>query len=46
MKLMFYKYHGTGNDFIIIDGRNNEFELQNEQVRKLCHRRFGIGADG
>ena len=43
---MFYKYHGTGNDFIIIDGRNNEFELQNEQVRKLCHRRFGIGADG
>jgi diaminopimelate epimerase len=46
MKLVFCKYHGTGNDFIIIDGRSNDIELGNEQVKKLCHRRFGVGADG
>ena len=46
MKLVFYKYHGTGNDFIIIDNRKNTIELSNEQVNKLCNRRFGIGADG
>jgi diaminopimelate epimerase len=46
MKLIFYKYHGTGNDFIIIDNRDNKIELTKEQVKKLCHRRFGIGADG
>jgi diaminopimelate epimerase len=46
MKLIFYKYHGTGNDFIIIDKRENPIELNKEQVNKLCNRRFGIGADG
>ena len=46
MKLVFYKYHGTGNDFIIIDNRYSQIELTNDQVKKLCHRRFGIGADG
>jgi len=46
MKLIFYKYQGTGNDFIIIDNRNNNIELSKEQVNKLCDRRFGIGADG
>jgi diaminopimelate epimerase len=46
MKLVFYKYHGTGNDFIIIDNSNKTIQLTKEQVEKLCHRRFGIGADG
>jgi diaminopimelate epimerase len=46
MKLIFYKYQGTGNDFIIIDNRNNNIGLSKEQVNKLCDRRFGIGADG
>ncbi len=46
MKLNFYKYHGTGNDFIIIDNRNSNIKLNTEQVNKLCSRRFGIGADG
>ncbi len=42
----FYKYQGTGNDFIIFDDRNNFFNLNQKQITKLCHRRFGIGADG
>lgn len=42
----FYKYQGTGNDFILIDNRNNTVSLNAEQVNALCNRRFGIGADG
>ena len=44
--MKFYKYHGTGNDFILIDNRNGQVLLTNQQVADLCHRRFGIGADG
>jgi len=47
LKLYFYKYHGTGNDFIMLDGRNKKFNLPDEkQINALCHRQFGIGADG
>lgn len=47
MTLHFYKYQGTGNDFIIIDNRTNNFNrADNSLVAKLCNRRFGIGADG
>ncbi|MBA3829430.1 MAG: diaminopimelate epimerase [Taibaiella sp.] len=46
MQLTFYKYHGTGNDFIIIDNRNAGIQLSRSQVAQLCHRRFSIGADG
>ena len=46
MKATFYKYHGTGNDFILLDNRDGALNLSNETVAKLCHRRFGIGADG
>ena len=44
--LSFCKYQGTGNDFIILDGRQPLPALTTEQIRKLCDRRFGIGADG
>lgn len=46
MQLSFYKYQGTGNDFILIDNRSGEISLSTEQVKFLCDRRFGIGADG
>ncbi len=47
MKLHFYKYQGTGNDFVIADNRRNEYSgLTTDQIRRLCDRRFGIGADG
>ncbi len=48
MQLPFFKYHGTGNDFILIDHRENQFKelFSTKTVAQLCHRRFGIGADG
>ncbi len=46
MDIQFFKYQGTGNDFIILDNRNNEYSFTKEQIAFLCHRRFGIGADG
>lgn len=46
MTLNFYKYQGTGNDFVIIDNREGKISLTTEQVSFICNRRFGIGADG
>jgi diaminopimelate epimerase len=47
MKIHFYKYQGTGNDFVILDNRNWIYSaLTQQQVQFLCDRRFGIGADG
>jgi diaminopimelate epimerase len=46
MQIKFHKYQGTGNDFIIIDNRSLSISLSPEQVAFLCHRRFGVGADG
>ncbi|MEP6615685.1 MAG: diaminopimelate epimerase [Ginsengibacter sp.] len=47
MKIEFFKYQGTGNDFIILDNRQNQVpELNSKEVNTLCDRRFGVGADG
>jgi diaminopimelate epimerase len=47
MIIVFNKYQGTGNDFIIIDNRNHQIIPDNSAlINKLCDRRFGIGADG
>lgn len=42
----FYKFDGAGNDFILVDIRQDNPRLQRGQIARLCHRRFGIGADG
>ena len=46
MKLHFYKYQGTGNDFIIFDRKKEKVNLSKEQIIMICDRRFGIGGDG
>lgn len=45
--LRFYKYQGTGNDFLLGDNRNHHYsDLTDRLIQRLCDRRFGIGADG
>ena len=47
MQFTFYKYQGTGNDFIMLDNRLLTFPKKDIQlIEQLCDRRFGIGADG
>jgi len=42
----FYKFQANGNDFIIVDDRQGLFIEQTKKIASLCHRHFGIGADG
>jgi diaminopimelate epimerase len=46
MKILFHKYHGTGNDFILIDNRPGHFIHSAGFIRHLCDRHTGIGGDG
>jgi diaminopimelate epimerase len=47
LSLSFFKYQGAGNDFILLDNRQNNLDqLTDKMIEKLCNRRFGIGADG
>lgn len=47
MEIQFYKYQGTGNDFIILDNRDGKYNsLTDSAIETMCHRKFGIGADG
>ena len=44
--MKFYKYHGLGNDYIVIDPRETKLSLDEPTIRLICHRNFGIGSDG
>jgi len=42
----FFKYHSLGNDFVVLDALDSPVRLAPEEIRMLCHRHLGIGADG
>lgn len=46
MKVHFYKYQATGNDFVLIDNLTGKLKLSNEEIVRICDRKFGVGADG
>jgi diaminopimelate epimerase len=46
LKIHFFKYQATGNDFVLIDNRTTQYAFSKEQVEKICNRKFGVGADG
>lgn len=46
MKIPFSKYHGAGNDFVLIDDRESKYHLTTSQIASICNRRTGVGADG
>ncbi len=44
--MRFYKYHGLGNDYIVLDPAEIGSELTGSQIKKVCHRNYGVGSDG
>ncbi len=44
--MIFYKYQGAGNDFLIADNRKGEITLSQQDIARICDRRYGVGADG
>lgn len=46
MTIPFYKFDGAGNDFVVVDNREGRYSLTDNEVARICHRRFGVGADG
>ena len=46
MKIDFKKFHGTGNDFVVIDDRQGNNELSSREIQLICARHFGVGSDG
>ncbi len=46
MNIIFSKYQATGNDFVLIDNRLGLYSFSTGQIKNICNRKFGIGADG
>ena len=46
MNIPFYKFDGAGNDFVVVDNRRMCWQPTEAEVSRICHRRFGVGADG
>jgi diaminopimelate epimerase len=44
--MRFIKYHALGNDYLVIPSIDSENELGQEQIKRICHRNYGVGADG
>lgn len=44
--MKFYKYHGLGNDYIVMDPTDNLMKPSTSQIQMICHRNFGMGSDG
>lgn len=44
--MQFFKYHALGNDYIVLDPEDGWSSLEPEQIRRICHRNYGIGSDG
>ncbi len=42
----FWKMNGAGNDFVVVDNRDNSLNLRREQIAQICNRQRGVGADG
>lgn len=46
MRIHFHKYQATGNDFVLIDNRSANRSFTEDEIKKICDRRFGVGSDG
>ena len=42
----FVKSHGLGNDYLVLDSEKIDFKLTKKMIMKICHRNYGVGADG
>lgn len=46
MEIIMEKYHGLGNDYLVIDPYKNNIELNEENIKLICNRNYGVGSDG
>ncbi len=46
MLMTFFKYHALGNDYLVIDPKSFATQLDEQSIKRICHRNFGVGSDG